>query len=214
MMAAAFLGYVLPWGQMRFWGATVITNLFRVVPWVGGQLVEALWGGYTVGGATLNRFFVIHFLVPLVMVPLVIGHMLLLHDTGSSNPLGRRRGSNVPFHPYMTSMDLLNFVGWVTVFGGVVFLFPHLLGCPDNFEKANPLKTPIHIQPEWYFLPFYAILRRIPHKAGGVVTMAMSIAVFFFLSLVTTTRVSAGLGHSVTREVLFFIFVVNLVALG
>lgn len=212
IIAAAFLGYVLPWGQIRFWGATVITNLFRVIPWVGPKLVETLWGGYTVGGPTLNRFFVFHFVVPLLIAPLILGHILLLHNRGSSNPLGAPvGGSAVPFHPYISSIDLIGAVFWLGVLGIVVLAAPHVMGCPDNFEKANPIKTPIHIQPEWYFLPFYAILRRVPHKTGGVIIMALSLVVLFLLPGSTS---SVNIGNSVIKEVMFIIFVFNAIALG
>ena len=176
--------------------------------------MSALWGRYTVGGATLNRFFVIHFLVPLVMCPLVVAHMLLLHDSGRSNPLGANSArSTVPFHPYITSIDMISVWFWLGCLGTIIFLRPHVLGCPDNFEKANPMKTPLHIQPEWYFLPYYAILRRIPHKAGGVVTMVGALLVFVFIAS-NQGREAQGMQNYLPREVLFFLFAANVVVLG
>nr|AYP72657.1 cytochrome b [Luperus sp. EMHAU-15070805] len=181
-MATAFLGYVLPWGQMSFWGATVITNLMSAIPYLGNMLVQWIWGGFAVDNATLTRFFTFHFILPFIVLAFMIIHLLYLHQTGSSNPIGTQSNiDKVPFHPYFTFKDIL---------GGLMMIFflmfltlsnPYLLGDPDNFIPANPLVTPIHIQPEWYFLFAYAILRSIPNKLGGVIALVMSIAILYIL---------------------------------
>lgn len=190
MMATGFLGYVLPWGQMSFWGATVITNLFSAIPLVGPSIVEWLWGGFSVDNATLNRFFSFHYLLPFVIAGLVIIHLALLHKDGSSNPLGvETLVDNISFYPYFYVKDLLSFFVLLAVFSFFVFFYPNLLGHPDNYIPANPLVTPAHIVPEWYFLPFYAILRSIPDKLGGVVAMGGAIAILFALPLFNTSEV-------------------------
>nr|APX39148.1 cytochrome b [Calomicrus fallax] len=181
-MATAFLGYVLPWGQMSFWGATVITNLMSAIPYLGNMLVQWIWGGFAVDNATLTRFFTFHFILPFIVFAFMIIHLLYLHQTGSSNPIGTKSNiDKIPFHPYFTFKDIL---------GGLIMMFmlifltlynPYLLGDPDNFIPANPLVTPIHIQPEWYFLFAYAILRSIPNKLGGVIALIMSIAILYIL---------------------------------
>nr|APX39821.1 cytochrome b [Psylliodes fusiformis] len=181
-MATAFLGYVLPWGQMSFWGATVITNLMSAIPYLGNMLVQWIWGGFAVDNATLNRFFTFHFILPFIILAFMIIHLLFLHQTGSSNPIGTKSDvDKIPFHPYFIYKDIL---------GGLILMFmltfltlsnPYLLGDPDNFIPANPLVTPIHIQPEWYFLFAYAILRSIPNKLGGVIALVMSIAILYIL---------------------------------
>lgn len=178
VMATAFLGYVLPWGQISFWGATVITNLFSAIPYLGGDLVQWIWGGFAVDNATLTRFFSLHFLLPFVVAGLRIVHLLFLHQTGRNNPIGVNRNfDKLTFHPYFTSKDVFGF--FVMFFGLRVICFacPWLLGDPENFIPANPLVTPVHIQPEWYFLIAYAILRAIPNKLGGVIALALSIAI-------------------------------------
>nr|QAA11064.1 cytochrome b [Stenopus scutellatus] len=181
-MATAFLGYVLPWGQMSFWGATVITNLFSAVPYVGNALVQWLWGGFAVGNATLTRFFTFHFLLPFVIAALTLIHILFLHQTGSNNPLGvSSQVDKIPFHPYFTYKDVVGFVVMIMGLTLLTLWNPYLLGDPDNFIPANPLVTPAHIQPEWYFLFAYAILRSIPNKLGGVIALVMSIAILFIL---------------------------------
>nr|APX39659.1 cytochrome b [Longitarsus parvulus] len=181
-MATAFLGYVLPWGQMSFWGATVITNLMSAIPYLGNMLVQWIWGGFAVDNATLTRFFTFHFILPFIIFALMIIHLLFLHQTGSSNPIGINSNiDKIPFHPYFTFKDLL---GALIMLFSLMFLTlsnPYLLGDPDNFIPANPLVTPIHIQPEWYFLFAYAILRSIPNKLGGVIALVMSIAILYFL---------------------------------
>nr|YP_004934927.1 cytochrome b [Pedipes pedipes]AEQ93855.1 cytochrome b [Pedipes pedipes] len=185
-MATAFLGYVLPWGQMSFWGATVITNLFSAIPYFGPSLVEWMWGGFSVGQATLNRFFSLHFLLPFVIAGLSLLHLVFLHKKGSTNPLGdTNHVSKVTFHPYFTYKDLVGFAFFFLFLFYVVYFKPYFLGDPENFMNANPMVTPTHIQPEWYFLFAYAILRSIPSKLGGVVALAMSVVILYFLPLVS-----------------------------
>nr|AFU50181.1 cytochrome b [Prioninae sp. MJTNT-2012] len=182
VMATAFLGYVLPWGQMSFWGATVITNLLSAIPYLGNMIVQWVWGGFAVDNATLTRFFTLHFLFPFIVTALVIIHLLFLHQSGSSNPLGTKSNiDKVPFHPYFSSKDLVGFLIMTFMLLSLTLANPYLLGDPDNFTPANPLVTPIHIQPEWYFLFAYAILRSIPNKLGGVIALAMSIAILYIL---------------------------------
>ena len=181
LMATAFLGYVLPWGQMGYWGATVITNFFSVIPFIGVKIAYWLWGGFTVDNATLNRFFVLHFLLPFIIVAFTLLHIMLLHKAGSNNPLGIDSHDNITFYPYYAVKDLFSFLLMLHIFGYLIFFNPNLLGHPDNYIRANPLCTPPHIVPEWYFLPFYAILRAVPNKAGGIVLMAASILVLFLL---------------------------------
>nr|URX53783.1 cytochrome b [Cryptotermes havilandi] len=181
-MATAFLGYVLPWGQMSFWGATVITNLLSAMPYIGTDLVQWVWGGFAVDNATLTRFFTLHFLMPFVISALVVVHLLFLHQTGSNNPLGLKSDlDKMPFHPYFSTKDLVGFIILFMALSTLSLKEPYLLGDPDNFTPANPLVTPIHIQPEWYFLFAYAILRSIPNKLGGVIALVMSIAILFIL---------------------------------
>nr|URX53965.1 cytochrome b [Cryptotermes domesticus] len=183
-MATAFLGYVLPWGQMSFWGATVITNLLSAVPYIGTTLVQWVWGGFAVDNATLTRFFTLHFLMPFVISALVVVHLLFLHQTGSNNPLGLKSDlDKMPFHPYFSTKDIVGFVILLMTLSTLSLKEPYLLGDPDNFIPANPLVTPIHIQPEWYFLFAYAILRSIPNKLGGVIALVMSIAILFILPI-------------------------------
>ncbi len=193
MMATAFLGYVLPWGQMSFWGATVITNLFSAIPIIGPGIVEWLWGGFSVDNATLNRFFSLHFILPFVIVAAVILHLAFLHDVGSNNPLGiNLHVQYLPFFPYFAIKDA--FYLWVCLFFYFSFVFfaPNFLGHPDNYIPANPMVTPAHIVPEWYFLPFYAILRSIPNKLGGVVAMFGSILVLLFLPILNTSKIRSS----------------------
>lgn len=184
VIATAFLGYVLPWGQMSFWGATVITNFLSAFPYVGSMLVEWIWGGFSVDNATLTRFYAFHFLVPFLIVGLRVVHLVFLHEVGANNPLGICSwGDRVSFHPYYSTKDLFGFVLVFFILSFFVFSFPVLLGDPENFIPANPLVTPVHIQPEWYFLFAYAILRAIPNKLGGVVALIFSIVVLFFVPL-------------------------------
>lgn len=184
-IATAFLGYVLPWGQISFWGATVITNLVSAIPYLGTIIVQWIWGGFAVDNATLNRFFAFHFLFPFIIAALVIIHLLFLHQTGSNNPLGINRNlDKIPFHPFFSFKDIVGFIIILIILTILTLINPYLLGDPDNFIPANPLVTPVHIQPEWYFLFAYAILRSIPNKLGGVIALILSIAILYFLPFI------------------------------
>jgi len=190
MMATAFMGYVLPWGQMSFWGATVITNLFSAIPFVGQNIVEWLWGGFSVGNPTLNRFFSLHYLLPFLIAGLTIIHLSLLHKEGSNNPLGINTNvDTVSFYPYFYVKDLFSFLIFLFIFSFFIFYYPNILGHPDNYIPANSLVTPPHIVPEWYFLPFYAILRSIPDKLGGVVAMISAILILLLLPIINTSEI-------------------------
>nr|YP_009865002.1 cytochrome b [Carpilius maculatus]QKE42640.1 cytochrome b [Carpilius maculatus] len=181
-MATAFLGYVLPWGQMSFWGATVITNLFSAIPYIGTDLVQWIWGGFSVDNATLTRFFTFHFVLPFIIAAATLVHILFLHQSGANNPLGiSSQMDKIPFHPYFTFKDIVGFVIMLSMLLFLSLLNPYLLGDPDNFIPANPLVTPAHIQPEWYFLFAYAILRSIPNKLGGVIALVASVAILMIL---------------------------------
>jgi ubiquinol-cytochrome c reductase cytochrome b subunit len=181
-IGTAFIGYVLPWGQISFWGATVITNLLSAIPYIGTELVQWLWGGFAVDNATLTRFFSFHFLFPFIIIAFTIIHLLFLHQTGSNNPLGVNRNiDKIPFHPYFSFKDIFGFIVILILLTILTLLAPYILGDPDNFIPANPLVTPPHIQPEWYFLFAYAILRSIPNKLGGVIALIFSIAILFIL---------------------------------
>nr|YP_009131210.1 cytochrome b [Cyanoplax caverna]AIA77059.1 cytochrome b [Cyanoplax caverna] len=183
-MGTAFVGYVLPWGQMSFWGATVITNLVSAIPYVGNDIVQWIWGGFAVDNATLTRFFMFHYLAPFLIVVMTIFHLVFLHETGSNNPLGVSSDSEkVSLHSFFILKDLVGFLIFMTFLLSIVFICPNLLADPENFIPANPLVTPVHIQPEWYFLFAYAILRSIPNKLGGVVGLLMSLLVLFFVPL-------------------------------
>lgn len=178
VIAAAFTGYVLPWGQIRFWGATVITNIFSAIPYIGQDLVEWVWGGFAVDNATLNRFFSFHFLIPFILIGASAAHILFLHQTGSNNPIGLNSDSDrIPFHIYYSIKDLLGYRLALVLFSLIVLFSPNLFTDPENFLNANPLVTPIHIQPEWYFLWLYAILRSIPNKLGGVIALARALLI-------------------------------------
>jgi quinol-cytochrome oxidoreductase complex cytochrome b subunit len=193
MMATAFMGYVLPWGQMSFWGATVITNLFSAVPFIGGYIVEWLWGGFSIDNATLNRFFSLHYLLPFLIVGLVFIHLGLLHTVGSNNPLGINTNVDlIVFYPYFYVKDLFAFLVFVFIFCFFVFFFPNTLGHSDNYIPANPLVTPPHIVPEWYFLPFYAILRSIPDKLGGVITMISAILILLLIPIINFSTIRSS----------------------
>nr|ADI99918.1 cytochrome b [Gekko auriverrucosus] len=184
VMATAFVGYVLPWGQMSFWGATVITNLLSAIPYIGPSLVEWIWGGFSVDNATLMRFFTFHFLLPFMILAMVMLHLLYLHESGSNNPAGLNSSTDkIPFHPYFSYKDLLGTVVMITLLLCLALLQPQLLGDPENFTPANPLVTPPHIKPEWYFLFAYAILRSIPNKLGGVMALILSISILFIFPL-------------------------------
>ncbi|MEM6901843.1 MAG: cytochrome b/b6 [Pseudomonadota bacterium] len=216
MMATAFMGYVLPWGQMSFWGATVITNLFSAIPIFGEQIVVWLWGGFSVDNPTLNRFFALHYLLPFMIVGVVVLHVAALHITGSNNPLGvepKSEKDTLPFHPYYTSKDLFGLGVFMIFFAGFVFFAPNYLGHPDNYIPANPLVTPAHIVPEWYFLPFYAILRAVPDKLGGVVLMFAAIAVLFILPWLDTSKVRSTTFRPIYKF-FFWLLVVTCLVLG
>nr|YP_010233757.1 cytochrome b [Eophileurus chinensis]QSZ78126.1 cytochrome b [Eophileurus chinensis] len=188
-MATAFLGYVLPWGQMSFWGATVITNLLSAIPYLGNTIVQWLWGGFAIDNATLTRFFTFHFLLPFIITALIIIHLLFLHQTGSNNPLGVNSNiDKVPFHPYFVLKDLVGFLVMTGALSILVLTSPYALSDPENFTPANPLVTPIHIQPEWYFLFAYAILRSIPNKLGGVIALFMSISILFIMPFINKKK--------------------------
>nr|YP_009925539.1 cytochrome b [Paratectonatica tigrina]QNH82261.1 cytochrome b [Paratectonatica tigrina] len=206
-MGTAFLGYVLPWGQMSFWGATVITNLLSAIPYLGKMLVEWVWGGFAVDNATLTRFFALHFLLPFGIAGLTMLHLLFLHETGSNNPLGLNSdGDKVPFHSYYSFKDVVGFVVMVAFLTFLVLFFPQLLTDPENFIPANPLVTPVHIQPEWYFLFAYAILRSIPNKLGGVIALVASVVI---LMIVPITHLGKFRSFSFypLNQVLFWTFV-------
>jgi len=223
MMATAFMGYVLPWGQMSFWGAMVITNLFSAVPLFGESIVTWLWGGFTVDNPTLTRFFALHYLLPFAIFAVVFLHILALHQFGSNNPVGIdiSKKDKIPFHPYYTIKDAFGLCVFFMVYGGFVFFAPNVLGHADNYIPANPLVTPAHIVPEWYFLPFYAILRAItfdifwiiPAKLGGVIAMFAAIAVLFFLPWLDTSRVRSARFRPVYKW-FFWVFVANCFVLG
>jgi quinol-cytochrome oxidoreductase complex cytochrome b subunit len=216
MMAAAFLGYVLPWGQMSFWGATVITELFGALPLIGGPVTEWLWGGFSVGNATLNRFFSLHYLIPFLIAGVVGLHIWALHVPGNNNPTGltaKTSNDTLPFHPYYTVKDGFAIVVFLVIFAFFVFYWPDALGHADNYIEADPLVTPAHIVPEWYLLPFYAILRAVPDKLGGVILMFGAIGVLFILPWLDTSRVRSMRYRPVARW-FFLFFVVACFGLG
>lgn len=186
-IATAFLGYVLPWGQISFWGATVITNLVSTIPYIGTIIVQWLWGGFSINNATLNRFYSIHFILPFIILIIVLLHLFFLHETGSSNPLGLNRNYNkIPFNLYFTLKDIFGFIIFILIFSVIILQYPYIFRDPDNFTPANPIVTPVHIQPEWYFLFAYAILRSIPRKLGGVLALLISILILYFIPLIST----------------------------
>jgi quinol-cytochrome oxidoreductase complex cytochrome b subunit len=216
MMATAFMGYVLPWGQMSFWGATVITNLFSAIPGIGESIVIWLWGGFSVDNPTLSRFFALHYLMPFLIIGVVILHIIALHRFGSNNPLGIDVNGNqdtLPFHPYYTTKDMFGAMVFLTIFASAIFFYPNFLGHPDNYIPANPLQTPAHIVPEWYFLPFYAILRAIPDKLGGVLFMFGAIAVLFVLPWLDRSPVRSGRFRPVFK-IFFWLLLADCVLLG
>lgn len=206
-MATAFLGYVLPWGQISFWGATVITNLLRAIPYCGAMIVEWLWGGFAVGNPTLSRFFTLHFILPFVIIALVILHLLFLHETGSNNPLGLNRNfDKIPFHPYFSVKDIVGFMVALYLLIILSAQNPYLLGDPDNFIPANPISTPAHIKPEWYFLFAYAILRSIPNKLGGVVALVASILILLMLPISSLSKFRAHFSYPINK-IIFWLFI-------
>ena len=214
MMATAFMGYVLPWGQMSFWGATVITNLFSTIPFVGKEVVEWMWGGFSVDNPTLNRFFSLHYTLPFAITGLVVVHLALLHDVGSNNPLGTEYyGDKITFHPYYVVKDAVSFFILLIVFSTFLYFYPNTLNHADNYIPADPLSTPAHIVPEWYFLPFYAILRSIPHKLGGVIAMGGAIVALLVLPFLNTARVRSTYFRPLYAQA-YWIFVFNFLFLG
>uniref|UniRef100_A0AAU7BAX9 Cytochrome b n=1 Tax=Ischyroplectron isolatum TaxID=3073460 RepID=A0AAU7BAX9_9ORTH len=205
VMGTAFMGYVLPWGQMSFWGATVITNLLSAVPYLGIDLVQWVWGGFAVDNATLTRFFTIHFLLPFIVAALTLIHLLFLHQTGSNNPLGTNSNiDKIPFHPYFTFKDIIGMILVATALTLLTLLNPYLLGDPDNFIPANPLVTPVHIQPEWYFLFAYAILRSIPNKLGGVIALVLSIAILLIMPLFNKNKFRSSQFYPINQILFWF----------
>ena len=216
MIITAFMGYVLPWGQMSFWAATVITNVFSAIPFVGDAIVTWLWGDFSVGGALLNRFYSLHYVLPFVIAGLVILHLWALHQHKSNNPLGIDMSGpqdSLPFHPYYTVKDLVGFGFFLLALAALVFYAPNMLGEADNYIPADPLQTPSHIVPEWYLLPFYAILRAIPDKLGGVVVMVGSLAVLFAVPWLDTSRVRSARFRPIYKQ-LFWILVADTLILG
>nr|WEF49689.1 cytochrome b [Synendotendipes sp.] len=212
-MGTAFMGYVLPWGQMSFWGATVITNLLSAVPYVGIDLVQWLWGGFAVDNATLTRFFSFHFLFPFIIIAFTMIHLLFLHQTGSNNPLGINSNSDkIPFHPYYSFKDIFGFMVLLMGLTFICLIAPYALGDPDNFIPANPLVTPPHIQPEWYFLFAYAILRSIPNKLGGVIALVMSIAILFILPFTNKFTFQSSQFYPI-NQILFWIMTITVILL-
>nr|YP_009520522.1 cytochrome b [Glyptothorax macromaculatus]AXE73224.1 cytochrome b [Glyptothorax macromaculatus] len=209
VMMTAFVGYVLPWGQMSFWGATVITNLLSAVPYMGDALVQWIWGGFSVDNATLTRFFAFHFLLPFAIIAATVLHALFLHETGSNNPLGLNSDADkISFHPYFSYKDVLGFIVLITALASLALFSPNLLGDPENFTPANPLVTPPHIKPEWYFLFAYAILRSIPNKLGGVLALLFSILVLMVVPLLHTSK-QQGTTFRPLTQLLFWTLVAN-----
>jgi len=215
MMATGFIGYVLPWGQMSFWAATVITNLFSAIPGIGVPLVEFLWGGFAVDNATLNRFFSLHYLLPFILLGLVMLHIAALHQEGSNNPTGLHGDDidKIDFYPYLYVKDLFGFMCFTVFFSYFLFFDPNLLGHPDNYIAANSMVTPAHIVPEWYFLPYYAILRSIPDKLGGVIAMGASLVVLSLLPLLNTSNIRSSFFRPFHRY-FFWVWLGNAFVLG
>nr|AUG59294.1 cytochrome b [Poecilia vivipara]AUG59298.1 cytochrome b [Poecilia vivipara] len=213
VMMTAFVGYVLPWGQMSFWGATVITNLLSAVPYVGDTLVQWIWGGFSVDNATLTRFFAFHFLLPFIVAAATLVHLIFLHETGSNNPIGLNSNADkISFHPYFSYKDLLGFIFLLTTLVALALFSPNLLGDPENFTPANPLVTPPHIKPEWYFLFAYAILRSIPNKLGGVLALLASILVLMVIPLLHTSK-QRSLTFRPLTQLLFWLLVADVIIL-
>jgi ubiquinol-cytochrome c reductase cytochrome b subunit len=217
MMAAAFMGYVLPWGQMSFWGATVITNLFSAIPLVGDSITTWLWGAYSVDNPTLNRFFSLHYLIPFLILGLVVLHIWALHVPGNNNPVGidikKPSKDTVPFHPYIVIKDGFALLMFMIVFAFFVFYAPNILGHADNYIEANPLVTPAHIVPEWYLLPFYAILRSVPDKLLGVIAMFAAIFVLVILPWLDTSKVRSTVFRPIYKQFYWFL-VADVLILG
>lgn len=213
VIGTAFIGYVLPWGQISFWGATVITNLLSAIPYLGIDLVQWVWGGFAVDNATLTRFFTFHFILPFIVLAATLIHILFLHETGSNNPIGLNSNiDKIPFHPYFTYKDIVGFIVMTIILILLVLINPYLLGDPDNFIPANPLVTPVHIQPEWYFLFAYAILRSIPNKLGGVIALVLSIAILAILPFYHLSKFR-GIQFYPINQILFWVIVVTVILL-
>nr|YP_010459022.1 cytochrome b [Asura megala]YP_010989206.1 cytochrome b [Asura unipuncta]UUB71786.1 cytochrome b [Asura megala]WOS95369.1 cytochrome b [Asura unipuncta] len=213
LMATAFMGYVLPWGQMSFWGATVITNLLSAIPYLGSMLVNWIWGGFAVDNATLTRFYTFHFLLPFIILMMTMIHLLFLHQTGSNNPLGLNSNyDKIPFHPFFTYKDLIGAIIFMIMLIILTLTNPYLLGDPDNFIPANPLVTPVHIQPEWYFLFAYAILRSIPNKLGGVIALIMSILILIILPFTFNKKIQ-GIQFYPINQIMFWFLVMMIILL-
>nr|YP_010134457.1 cytochrome b [Dausara latiterminalis]QWM93947.1 cytochrome b [Dausara latiterminalis] len=213
LMATAFMGYVLPWGQMSFWGATVITNLLSAIPYLGNMLVNWIWGGFAIDNATLTRFYTFHFILPFIILMMTMIHLLFLHQTGSNNPLGINSNlDKIPFHPFFTYKDLIGFILIMMMLILLTLTNPYLLGDPDNFIPANPLVTPVHIQPEWYFLFAYAILRSIPNKLGGVIALVLSILILIILPFTFNKKIQ-GIQFYPINQIMFWIMVTTIILL-
>jgi ubiquinol-cytochrome c reductase cytochrome b subunit len=214
MMATAFLGYVLPYGQMSLWGATVITNLMSAIPWIGQDIVEFIWGGFSVSNATLNRFFSLHFVLPFVLAALALMHLIVLHDTvGSGNPLGVSGNyDRIPFSPYYIFKDLITILLFIIILSVFVFFMPNVLGDSENYVMANPMQTPPAIVPEWYLLPFYAILRSIPNKLLGVIAMFSAILILLIMPFSDLSR-SRGIQFKPLSKIIFYVFMANFLVL-
>nr|YP_010508540.1 cytochrome b [Philophylla fossata]UXG57153.1 cytochrome b [Philophylla fossata] len=213
VMATAFMGYVLPWGQMSFWGATVITNLLSAIPYLGIDLVQWVWGGFAVDNATLTRFFTFHFILPFIVLAMTLIHLMFLHQTGSNNPMGLNSNiDKIPFHPYFSFKDIVGFIIMIKCLILLTLMNPYMLGDPDNFIPANPLVTPVHIQPEWYFLFAYAILRSIPNKLGGVIALVLSIAILAILPFYYLSKFR-GIQFYPINKILFWIMVITVILL-
>nr|AGC22359.1 cytochrome b [Paramastax nigra] len=212
-MATAFMGYVLPWGQMSFWGATVITNLLSAIPYMGNELVQWVWGGFAVDNATLNRFFTLHFVMPFIIIFMSMLHLFMLHSTGSNNPLGMNSNiDKMPFHPYFSFKDLITITMMMSMLMMLSMINPYMLGDPDNFIHANPMITPIHIQPEWYFLFAYAILRSIPNKLGGVIALFMSISILYIMPFYNKMKFRGNKFYPI-NQIMFWMMITNVIML-
>nr|ADQ64030.1 cytochrome b [Aradacanthia heissi] len=213
IMGTAFLGYVLPWGQMSLWGATVITNLMSAIPYLGNTIVMWLWGGFSVDNATLTRFFALHFMLPFLVAAMVMVHLLFLHQTGSNNPLGLNSNNDkIPFHPFFSVKDTMGVMVTLFMFTVMILLEPRMLGDPENYIPANPMVTPVHIQPEWYFLFAYAILRSIPNKLGGVIAMILAIAIIMILPITNKSKFSSNMFYP-TSKTMFWLLVSTIIML-
>ncbi len=216
MMATAFMGYLLPWGQMSYWGAQVITSLFGAVPFLGDELIIWLRGDFTVGDATLTRFFALHYLVPFIIMAVIMVHLVALHSVKSSNPSGINLADkdNIPFHPYFTTKDLFGLCIFLVIYSYFVFYQPNMFIEAENYIPADPLQTPVHIVPEWYFLPFYAILRSIPDLLGGVIAMTISVLIFAFMPFLDRSKIPGGAVYRPFYRALFYVFVIDVLVLG